>query len=412
MTIPNPSKTAGYNEWFRKLPPETQQILQAVWEIVPATERKTLFALLGNLPLNTNMLRTLIGMAATQFQIAFGNKNKVVIAGPANVGKSTLFNQLIQDQTHRAQVSPLPGTTRSNQISDAGLFTIIDTPGADAVGEVGVREREEALSAASQADFIIIVFDAIQGIKQTELDLFVRLVGLNIPYAVVLNKIDLVRKHERDVVALAAKNLALEADQVVPISATTGQGLDQVLALIALAEPAIVAALAQALPQYRWQLAWRAVISAVSASAVVALTPLPIVDFIPLIAIQSAMILAVARIYQYKLTLARARELVTAFGTGLLGRALFYELSKLGGIPGWMLSAAIASSTTMALGYAASIWFEKGERISGDALTNISRTLAARLIESLRSLGKRKPGDKPLRDHISQVLENEELKIE
>jgi hypothetical protein len=44
----------------------------------------------------------------------------------------------------------LPGTTRINQAED-GLFAIIDTPGADAVGEAGAREQVEARS--SEADF-------------------------------------------------------------------------------------------------------------------------------------------------------------------------------------------------------------------------------------------------------------------
>ena len=99
-------------------------------------------------------------------------KNRVAIVGPANVGKSTLFNQFTQNKVDLAEVGPLPGTTRANHLADAGLFSIIDTPGADAVGEVGENERREALYAAGEADFLIIMFDAIQGIKQTELELY------------------------------------------------------------------------------------------------------------------------------------------------------------------------------------------------------------------------------------------------
>jgi len=38
-------------------------------------------------------------------------------------------------------VSPLPGTTTENQQADAALFTVVDTPGADAVGSVGEQEK-------------------------------------------------------------------------------------------------------------------------------------------------------------------------------------------------------------------------------------------------------------------------------
>jgi hypothetical protein len=42
----------------------------------------------------------------------------------------------------------LPGTTTENQQAEAALFTVIDTPGADAVGSVGEQEKNLALSAA------------------------------------------------------------------------------------------------------------------------------------------------------------------------------------------------------------------------------------------------------------------------
>ncbi len=395
----------GYDDWYRKLPPETQELLHVVWDNVPVGERKTLLGLLGYLPVNTNLMRTLVRMSTVQLHIAFGQKHTVVIAGPANVGKSTLFNQFVQEKTQRSEVSPLPGTTRANNSSDAGLFSVVDTPGADAVGEVGERERQEALSAASQADFIIIVFDAIQGIKQTELELYQLLTALGKPYIVVLNKVDLIRRHQKEVIALAARNLGLEADQVVPIVASQGLGLENILAAIAMTEPQIVAALGRALPQFRGQLAWRAIISAASASAVIALTPLPIIDFIPLVAIQAVMVLGIARVYKYEINLARARELVATFGLGFLGRTLFYELSKLGGIPGWMLGAAIASSTTVALGYASVVWFDKGERLSTHTLNRIIQRVTTLLLDTLRSLGKRRPGEKSLRDKISAALE-------
>ncbi|MHB1339677.1 MAG: Era-like GTP-binding protein, partial [Bellilinea sp.] len=240
-------------------------------------------------------------------RIAFGDKHQVAIVGPTNVGKSTLYNQFISNREDRAQVSPLPGTTRVNQQADAGLFAIIDTPGADAVGEVGAREQAEALSAANQADFLIIVFDAIQGIKQTELELFLQLRDLGKPYIVALNKIDLVRKDSRAAIARAAQNLDLTPDQVIPLVAKTGEGISDILTAVAATEPEIVAALGRGLPQYRWQLAWRSIVNASSVSAVIALTPLPFIDFAPLAITQSAMVLSIARIYNYRITFERAR---------------------------------------------------------------------------------------------------------
>jgi small GTP-binding protein len=76
--------------------------------------------------------------------VVTGDKRRVTIVGPANVGKSTLYNQLIRNAAGRAEVSAVPGTTRVSQTADAGLFAVVDTPGADAVGGVGEVEKERA----------------------------------------------------------------------------------------------------------------------------------------------------------------------------------------------------------------------------------------------------------------------------
>jgi small GTP-binding protein len=398
-----------FDALFKKLPSGTREILFEIWDTLPQSDKSDLLSLLNALPSNANLMRALVRMSTIQLKIAFGQKHKVAIVGPANVGKSTLYNQFIQSKTDRAEVGPMPGTTRVNHQSDAGLFAIVDTPGADAVGEVGERERLEALQAAGEADFLIIMFDAIQGIKQTELDLYGRLLALGKPYIVVLNKIDLVKRHETDVIKGAAKNLDLQPEQLIPLTASNGQNINRVLAAVAMAEPGIVAALGRALPEYRWQLAWRTIVSAASASAVVALTPIPVIDFIPLVSIQVMMVAGIARIYNYEITLSRTRELIATFGLGFLARTIFNELSKLGGIPGWLLSAAVASSTTVAMGYAARIWFEKGEKLSAETVATITRSVTGYMLESLRGFGKRKPGSQSMEERITASLSKAKL---
>lgn len=389
-----------------RLPLGAQDIAKSLWNHLSPADRSAIEEIIEAFPSQTNLMQLLLRQASGQIKMAFGHKERVVIVGPTNVGKSTLYNQLIQRKEDKAAVSPLPGTTRVNQQSDTGLFTVVDTPGADAVGEKGAQEQEFALSAAANSDFIIIVFDAIQGIKRTELDLFDRLAGSGKPYIVVLNKIDLVRKERQQVIDGAASALRLQPDQIIPVVAKTGEGLNDILIAIALAEPEIVAALGRALPQYRWQLAWRVIVSGASASAVIALTPLPVVDFIPLIATQSIMVLSIARIYAYDITLQRARELVATFGIGFLGRMVFEELSKLGGIPGWLLSAAIAASTTFVMGYAASVWFETGEKLSADTLKRLTSDITSALLATLRGVGKTGPNKKTLKEQIELTFQN------
>ena len=399
-----------FDDILTQFPPDVQTTVRKIWETLGPNEQASFLSLLVGFPADTKLLKLLVKLSTAQIRQAFGSKNQVAIVGPTNVGKSTLYNQFVQNKSDQAVIGPLPGTTTQNQQADAALFTVVDTPGADAVGSVGEEEKNLALSAAANADFLVLVFDAIQGIKKTEQELFNELSALKKPFVVVLNKIDLIpRKNLQGVISSAALNLGMAPDQIVPIIAKDGKNLGKVLLAVAATEPEMVAALGQALPEYRWQLAWQTIVRSASISAVIALAPLPIIDFVPLVATQSIMLVSIARIYNYKITPQRASELVATFGLGFLGRTLFQELSKLGGLPGWLLSAAIASSTTVVMGYAAVRWFEKGERLSTEALKKLTQGMTVYLVDALKSLGKRKPGQKGLRERITQTLESSPL---
>ena len=396
-----------FDDILAQFPADVQDSVLKIWDALGPTEKSGFLSLLVGFPTDTKLVKLLVRMTTTQVRQAIGHKNRVVIAGPTNVGKSTLYNLLVQNKSDQALVSPLPGTTKENQQADAALFTVVDTPGADAVGNLGEQEKALALSASAQADFLILVFDAIQGIKKTEQELFNELSALKKPFVVALNKIDLVpAKDLPAVISNVAQNLGLLPAQVIPLSAKNGRNLSKLLLAVAATEPEMVAALGQALPEYRWQLAWQSIIRSASIAATIALVPLPVVDFVPLVVTQSVMVVNIARIYHYKITPRRASELVATFGLGFLGRTLFQELSKLGGLPGWLLSAAIASSTTVVMGYAAVRWFEKGEKLSSEALNKLTHGTTTLLLDSLKNLGKRKPGKKGLRELITRSLES------
>ena len=401
---------AKFEDILKRFPPDVQTTVRMIWEALGQDEQTDLLKLLTKLPNESNLIKLLARLSTAQIRQTFGQKKQVAIVGPTNVGKSTFYNQLTADKKDQAAVGVYPGTTTDNQSADASLFIVIDTPGADAVGALGEREKNLALTASEGADFLVIIFDALQGIKKSEQELFGEFSALKKPYIVVLNKIDLIPRRDLDkVIASAAANLGLKPEQVIPVAAKDGRNFNQVLLAIAAAEPMIVAALGQALPAYRWQLAWRSIISAASISGVIALAPMPVVDFIPLIVTQSVMVLGIARIYNYLITPKRATELVMTFGLGFLGRTLFQEISKLGGPPGWLLSAAIASSTTVVMGYAAVRWFESGEHLSGKALNRLTREIILKQLAALKSLGKRKPNKKELQESITKSLEESGL---
>lgn len=96
---------------------------------------------------------------------------RVVLGGRPNAGKSTLLNALLERD--RAIVSDTPGTTRDaveDERSLAGLlFRFTDTAGlretADAIEAEGVRRAREA---AREADVLLYVYDARQGLDDEE----------------------------------------------------------------------------------------------------------------------------------------------------------------------------------------------------------------------------------------------------
>ena len=394
------------DELLKEFPPGVREHLRKAWDKMPEAARGPLTEALRELPGDLGQWRELMRLALSNVRIITGDKRRVAIVGPANVGKSTLYNQLVRNAADRAEVSAVPGTTRVSQTADAGLFAVVDTPGADAAFAVGEAEKERAFAAARDADFLVIVFDAIQGIKRAEQELFRELQALEVPHVVVLNKIDLVAgtKERERVVEAAARNLGLTADEVVPCVAKDGKRVERVLLAVAKAEPEIVAALGAALPEYRRMLAWSATKKAGATAAAIALTPLPILAVFPLLVVQSSLVLGIARIYGQRMTLTRARELVVTFGLGFLGRTLFQELSKLGGPPGWVLAAAIASSTTVVMGRAAAVWFERGERAKASDLRAESRSLAKRMLQSLKKLGRRRPRREAVEREVDAAL--------
>jgi uncharacterized protein (DUF697 family) len=285
------------------------------------------------------------------------------------------------------------------------MFSVIDTPGADAAGPVGLKEKELALEAAGQADVLVVMFDATHGVRSPEKALFDELSVLDKPTVVVLNKMDAVPTSERNqLIGQAAAVLRINGDQLIPTSAINAEGLHRIILAVAKSEPGIVIALAEALPEYRWQLAGVSIARAASTAAAIAVTPLPFLDFIPLVAVQATMVMGIARIYSFKITPARARELIATFGMAVLGRTIFHELAKLGGPPGWLVAAAVAAGTTVAIGYGAAVWFENGQRLSSETMKQITQQISQTVIQRLKDLGQRKPQRATLRERVQEAL--------
>jgi hypothetical protein len=98
--------------------------------------------------------------------------------------------------------------------------------------------------------------------------------------------------------------------------------------------------------------------------------------------------------------------MIATFGAGALGRLAFYELSKFGGPPAWLLSAGVAAGTTAALGYAAVAWFESDRKLTNAEMRALMIRTSKAMIERLKSLGKRKPRKTDLQEQLDEALED------
>lgn len=168
---------------------------------------------------------------------------RVAIVGRPNVGKSTLFNQLIGEE--RSVVHDMPGTTRDaiDTVVDteAGLIRFIDTAGMRrrAKTEAGLETYAvlRSLDALDRADIAVLVIDSTIGATGQDQRLAERISAAGCPALVVLNKWELVPVDERDaVLASVGEKLAFLGDApVMKTTALSGKGVHRILPALSIA---------------------------------------------------------------------------------------------------------------------------------------------------------------------------------
>lgn len=283
---------------------------------------------------------------------------RLAIVGPVNSGKSTLFNQMMGRRV--SPVTAVPGTTQTVLEKRFGPFILVDTPG---FGEVGGIDREEiARRAAEEADVVVLLLDAVAGIRQSDYDVYRSLLATGLPVIVALNKIDLVRRDLPAILEDARKKLGVAP---IPICAKTGAGIaDRLIPAIVEAHPWIAVALGRALPAYRRQLAERLIRSAATLNGIIAAEPVPGLDVPLLLAGQVRMVLRIAAIYGESLSARHAKELLATIAGGVGLRFLAGQLAKVLPGPGWVISGVVTGLGTWAMGEVAALYFETGKRLT------------------------------------------------
>jgi GTP-binding protein len=154
----------------------------------------------------------------------------VALVGRPNVGKSTLFNRLTRSRD--ALVADYPGLTRDRQYGQAEVeehpFIVIDTGGINGDEQgIDIKMAEQSLMAVEEADAILFLVDAREGLSAADHGIAEYLRKQNKKVFLVANKIDGI-----DADSAVAEFYALGlGEQVHQIAAAHGRGVTQLLTL-------------------------------------------------------------------------------------------------------------------------------------------------------------------------------------
>ena len=165
---------------------------------------------------------------------------EVAFAGRSNVGKSSLLNSLVRRKSF-ARVSRTPGRTREiNFFRVNNGFVLVDLPG---YGYARISKEKKSewrpmiesyLRRTTQLRGIVLLLDIRREPSDDDRAMLDFLAEVEVPTIVALTKTDKLSKAmARERAAQISRALGLDADQVIPFSAHTGEGRVELLEAIA-----------------------------------------------------------------------------------------------------------------------------------------------------------------------------------
>ena len=157
----------------------------------------------------------------------------ITICGRPNVGKSTLTNALVGEKI--AIVSSKPQTTRNRitGIVNHGetQFVLLDTPGfikpRNRLGDYMMNVVRESIA---DVDCILFMAEPTAEVGPGEAALMENIRKCGVPAILVINKIDTVPNKEKLLEVIAAYSKEFDFEAVLPVSAQTGDGIEDILA--------------------------------------------------------------------------------------------------------------------------------------------------------------------------------------
>jgi len=159
-----------------------------------------------------------------------GERVHIAFFGKTNVGKSSLINKIVNQEI--SIVSEIRGTTtdpvqKAMEIHGIGATLIIDTAGFDDDSELGEKRMEKTSNILNKTDVAVIVTtpDDIISDFSKELTWIEKIKDKNIPYLVVINKIDL----SKDMESLKKRARELTSKEVILVSVKENTGIEDLI---------------------------------------------------------------------------------------------------------------------------------------------------------------------------------------
>lgn len=288
-------------------------------------------------------------------EIGQESQARVAFAGLDGAGKSLLFNRLRGWVVSRARVpDPMEGAP---VVESFGMFLLADlpeSPGPDRAGsELSLALGEPAL--------VLYLLDGVAGVREADFRYIALFRAAGIPVVVALNKCDLVE----DVPGQAAEARRRLGMEVLPVSALTGEGVEDVLLPALLnAAPKLAVAFGREIECLRRAASRRVIRQAALMAGLISAQPVPLLDIPFQAMLQAGVVMRVGAAYGRPASGGLNKEVLGAVIGALSLRYLVQTLLKAVPVIGWAISGVMGAASTLLIGEAAIWYYESGGKVS------------------------------------------------